>query len=221
MILTLGSQLWFPDPRTAIRSGRNAGLVAVGGDLSPARLLLAYRSGIFPWSIDPISWWSPDPRAVIEFDAFHVPSSLRTVLRKGPFRISMNTAFEQVMRGCAAPRHERDPTWISPEFIRAYTQLHERGHAHSLECWIGSDLVGGIYGVAAGAFFAGESMFHSVSNASKVALCHLVNHLRARGFELIDIQMLTPVTQQLGASLISREAYLERLSRAVQANTCF
>ena len=210
-IKLLTGSLRFPDPRSADREG----LVAGGGDLSVPRLLLAYRTGIFPWTVDPITWWSPDPRAIFEWDRFHVPRRLAQTLRQGVFQVTINRAFRQVMKGCAAPARGRRETWISPEFIEAYTRLHEQGHAHSLECWRGTELVGGIYGVAIGGFFAGESMFHRVTGASKVALCHLAQHLRSRGFVLFDIQMLTPVTRQLGGVEIPREEYLRRLAPAI------
>ena len=196
----LGQQLRFPDPRRADADG----LVAIGGDLSVPRLLLAYRRGIFPWTVDPITWWSPDPRAIFELDRFHIPRSLQRILRKKIFRITTDGAFRRVMEGCAAPAPGRRDTWITSEFIAAYTRLHEQGNAHSLECWQGNELAGGIYGVAIGGFFAGESMFHRASNASKIALYHLVQHLRARAFALFDIQMLTPITKQLGGSTIAR-----------------
>jgi leucyl/phenylalanyl-tRNA---protein transferase len=221
MVCELSDQLWFPDPRLAERSGPDAGLLAVGGDLSVARLLLAYRSGIFPWSFDPLTWWSPDPRAIFELDHIHVARSLGRELRRHSFEITRDRAFPQVMKGCAAPAVGRGPTWISPEFIRAYTRLHQAGHAHSLECWQQGRLVGGIYGVAVGGLFAGESMFHRVSNASKVALCHLVQHLRQAGFVLFDIQMLTPVTQSLGAINIPRDLYLRRLQQAIALPVTF
>src|SRR5215471_9918749 len=144
-------RLQFPDPRRADSDG----LVAIGGDLSVPRLLLAYRSGIFPWTVDPVTWWSPNPRAIIEYDRLHVSRSLERTLRKGGFVISINRAFRQVMKGCAAPARGRRSTWISSEFIEAYTALHRQGHAHSLECWRAGELVGGIYGVAIGGFFAG------------------------------------------------------------------
>ena len=192
------SAVAFPSPRLADAEG----LVAVGGDLSVPRLLLAYRSGIFPWTVEPITWWSPDPRAIFELDGFHVSRSLAKVIRQGVFRITMDRAFRRVMQGCAAPAPGRRSTWITPEFIAAYTQLHEQGHAHSLECWQGRRLAGGVYGVAMGGLFAGESMFHRVSNASKVALFHLIEHLRRQGFVLFDIQMLTPITAQLGGVTI-------------------
>jgi leucyl/phenylalanyl-tRNA--protein transferase len=212
---SLTNRLTFPDPRRADAEG----LVAVGGDLSVERLLAAYQAGIFPWTVDPITWWSPDPRGIFDLDRFHVSRSLGRVLRQGRFQISLDRAFPQVMEGCAAPGPGRRGTWITPEFITAYTQLHQRGHAHSLECWQGDRLAGGVYGVAIGGLFAGESMFHRVSDASKVALFYLIEHLRARGFLLFDIQMVTPITAQLGATSISREDYLTRLAKAVAAKT--
>ena len=217
VIAMLDHRLRFPSPRSA----DDRGLVAVGGDLSVARVLLAYRSGIFPWTVKPITWWSPDPRAIFELDRIHVPHSLAKILRKRVFGITFDRAFEQVMKACAAPARGRRSTWISPEFIAAYTELHRQGHAHSIECWEGERLAGGIYGVAIGGFFAGESMFHRVSNASKVALFHLIEHLRRQGFELFDIQMLTPVTSQLGGITLPREQYLKRLAQAVQKTCSF
>jgi leucyl/phenylalanyl-tRNA--protein transferase len=218
---TLTERLWFPDPRTAATTGPYPGLVAIGGDLSVPRLLLAYRSGIFPWTDDPITWWSPEPRAIFELDQFHVPRSLARVIRKGVFQITRDRAFRKVMEGCAEPAPGRRTTWISSQFLEAYTRLHGEGHAHSIECWQGEELAGGIYGLSIGGLFAGESMFHRVNDASKVALCCLVQHLRDRGFVLIDIQMLTPITRQLGAITISRDEYLKRLSEAVERQCCF
>ncbi len=211
-IAILSQRLWFPDARLADADG----LVAVGADLCEPRLLLAYRSGIFPWTTDPITWWSPEPRAILELDQFHGSHSLTKVVRRGVFQTTIDRAFRQVMEGCAAPAPGRRSTWIAPEFIEAYTHLHQHGHAHSLECWQGERLVGGIYGVAVGSFFAGESMFHRVSNASKVALLHLVEHLRRRNFALFDIQMLTPITARMGGATIPREDYLQRLAEAVK-----
>ncbi len=208
-------ELRFPDPRRSDRDG----MLAIGGDLAVSRLLLAYRSGIFPWTVNPVTWWSPDPRAIFELDRFHVSHSLARVLRRKRFQVTVDRAFRQVMEGCAAPAPGRRDTWITREFIEAYPQLLLKGHSHSFECWDGSELAGGIYGVAIGGFFAGESMFHRVSDASKVALYYLVQHLRTRGFGLFDIQMLTPVTRRLGGIEITREEYLKRLSRAVR-RTC-
>lgn len=213
----LDQRLCLPDPRTADGDG----LVAIGGDLSVSRLQLAYRSGIFPWTVNPISWWSPDPRGIFELEEFHVPRSLAKFIRKQPFEITRNRAFRQVMQACAAPAAGRGQTWVTPEFIEAYTHLHDQGHAHSVECWRAGELIGGIYGVSFGGLFAGESMFHRVTNGSKVALGHLVEHLRARGFTLFDIQMITPATRQLGAVEIPRAEYLKRLKTAVQMDCAF
>ncbi len=211
-LVILDQRLRFPDPRRADAEG----LVAVGGDLSVPRLLLAYSSGIFPWTADPITWWSPDPRGIFELERFHIPRSLAKLVRRHPFELTIDRAFGRVIAACAARAPGRRTTWISAEFIEAYTTLHEQGHAHSVECWSGARLVGGIYGVAVGGLFAGESMFHRANNASKVALVHLVEHLRRQQFELFDIQMVTPATRQLGALSISREDYLRRLAGAVK-----
>ncbi|HWH69959.1 MAG TPA: leucyl/phenylalanyl-tRNA--protein transferase [Candidatus Sulfotelmatobacter sp.] len=216
-VALLTQRLRFPDPRW----GDAEGLVALGGDLSVERLLLAYRSGIFPWTVDPLTWWSPDPRGIFELDGFHASRSLLRVLRKETFTVTRDRAFRQVIEACAAPAPGRRSTWISPEFIEAYTQLHAAGHAHSLECWQGETLAGGIYGVAIGGFFAGESMFHRVSNASKLALFHLIEHLRRQGFLLFDLQMLTPITEQLGGITIPRAEYLQRLAQAIEKPCTF
>lgn len=217
-IALLDERLRFPDPRQADEDG----FVAVGGDLAVDRLLLAYRSGIFPWTVAPVTWWSPDPRGIFELNRFHVSRSLARTIRQSVFRVTFDEAFRAVMEGCAAPAPGRRSTWITREFIDSYTELHRQGHAHSVECWAaGGQLVGGVYGVALGGFFAGESMFHRASNASKVALFHLVQHLRQGGFELFDIQMLTPITEQLGGITISRAEYLKRLARAVEKRVAF
>lgn len=216
-VAIITNRLRFPDPSKADAEG----LVAVGGDLSPDRLLLAYSSGLFPWTANPVTWWSPDPRAIFEPDAFHVSRSLGKLLRKNRFQITVDHAFAEVMDGCAEPAPGRRDTWITPEFKEAYCRLHQLHHAHSLECWMDGQLVGGIYGVHIGAFFAGESMFHRVSNASKVALFHLVRFLQKRGFLLFDVQMLTPATQSLGATTIPRNEYLRRLHAAIKGNCPF
>ena len=216
-VVRLDHRLRFPDPQGTDPEG----LVAVGGDLSLPRLQLAYRSGIFPWTASPVTWWSPDPRGIFELDRFHVSRSLARVLRRERFRITVNRAFREVMKACAAPGPGRWDTWITGEFLAAYMQLHTAGSAHSLECWERDTLVGGIYGVAMGGLFAGESMFHRVSDASKVALFHLVQRLRRQQFEMFDIQMLTPVTRQLGALNISRKDYLARIATAVEKRCRF
>jgi len=207
----------FPNPAQADAEG----LVAIGGDLDAERLLAAYRTGIFPWTVDPITWWSPDPRAIFELDKFHVSQSLARVIRKGGFELTIDQSFRDVMEGCALSTPERGDSWITKKFIDAYTRLHQQGHAHSVECRLKGELVGGIYGVAVGGLFAGESMFHRVPNASKVALHHLVGHLRQRGFGLFDIQMVTPATQPLGAVKIPRREYLRRLAAAVAMRCSF
>lgn len=211
---SLDDRLWFPDPRASLRDGHLDGLGAVGGDLRPERLVLAYRSGFFPWTVRPITWWSPDPRAVFELGQLHRSRSLQRTLRRQPFRITRNHAFRPVIEACATT--PRPGGWIVPEFVEAYTLLHRRGHAHSVECWQGNQLVGGIYGVAVGGLFAGESMFHRASDASKAAVVALHDHLVEQGFALFDIQMITPATAALGAREISRDEYLRRLARAVE-----
>jgi len=216
-VATLDHRLLFPDARRA----RPDGLVAVGGDLSPARLLLAYRSGLFPWTEAPVTWWSPNPRGIFELGGFHVSRSLARVLRQHRFEITVDRAFPAVMAGCAAPGPERHGTWITPGFVAAYTELHRLGHAHSVECWSEGRLAGGVYGVAVGGLFAGESMFHRVPDASKVALFHLIERLRAGGFRLFDIQMVTPITRQLGAVELDRNTYLARLAAAVVVAAVF
>lgn len=201
-----------PDPSQA----REDGLVAVGGDLSVERLLEAYQSGLFPWSTNPITWWSPDPRGVLPVGAVHVSRSLARTLRQAPYTVTFDQNFSAVIRACAeVPRSGASSTWISPQLLEAYEQLAQAGHAHSVECWQEGRLVGGVYGVSVGGFFAGESMFHRADNASKVALVHLDRHLASRGFTLLDCQMVTSVTRSLGAMEIPRTDYLDRLARAV------
>lgn len=211
----LDDSLAFPDPRNAVELDGFDGLVAIGGDLSVPRLLSAYRAGIFPWTSPLITWWSPNPRAIIELDGFHIPRSVRRLLRRKPFEVTIDRAFKSVIEGCAEPAPGRRKTWITSQFIKAYTKLHEAGHAHSVECWLEGVLVGGIYGVSVGGLFAGESMFHRITGASKVALVHLVEHLRERGFMLFDIQMVTRTTALFGAINVSRDEYLDRLAKVV------
>jgi leucyl/phenylalanyl-tRNA---protein transferase len=196
------------------------GFVAVGGDLQPKTLLRAYRSGVFPWfdEGDPILWWSPDPRAIFELDRFHVSRRLARTVRSDRFRMTLDHDFAGVIRGCA--QRERG-TWITPLMIDAYERLHQLGHAHSVEIWAGEQLAGGVYGVAIGGFFAGESMFTRVRDASKVGLVHLVEHLLARGYTLFDIQMVTPHTASLGALEIPRREYLARLKMALTRDVSF
>jgi leucyl/phenylalanyl-tRNA--protein transferase len=204
--------LAFPNLQTANREG----LLALGGDLSVPRLLLAYRSGIFPWTDEPLTWWSPDPRAIFELERFRPPKRLASKLRHHPFKLTFDQAFSEVIHHCAQPAPGRESTWISPRFIEAYVELHRKGHAHSIEVWQDRHLVGGVYGVAIAGFFAGESMFHRVTDASKIALCHLIDHLRSRQFALFDTQVLSPLTARLGAIEIRRRDYLERLASALR-----
>jgi leucyl/phenylalanyl-tRNA--protein transferase len=203
-----------------IQTADELGLVAVGGDLEPARLLAAYREGVFPWyeAGGPILWWSPDPRGIIPLDGFHVPRRLARTIRSGRFEVTYNRDFKAVMEGCA---ERLEGTWITGEMIRAYQRLHRLGHAHSVEVWAEGKLVGGLYGVAVGRLFAGESMFWRKTDASKVALAWLVGHVRERGFELFDVQMVTEHTARLGAIEISREEYLRRLRFALDGEAGF
>ena len=217
MPILLNKNAPFPDPNLAGPDG----LVAVGGDLGVERLLAAYRMGIFPWTVHPITWWSPDPRAILELDRIHVSKSLAQVIRRSQFEVTTDQSFRAVMEGCAAPAPGREGVWITEEFVEAYTRLHGQGHAHSVECRRHGKLAGGIYGVSVGGLFAGESMFHRVNNASKVALFHLVEQLRRRGFALFDIQMVTPATRSLGAIEIPRCEYLRRLAAAVKMKCSF
>jgi len=193
------------------------GLVAVGGDLDPDRLVRAYRSGVFPWSSSPaVTWWSPDPRAVFDLATYRPHRSVGKTIRRNAWRFTTDQAFEDVMRACAAPTPDRPSTWISEEFVTAYTTLHRRGLAHSVEVWEGDALVGGLYGVTLGGFFGGESMFRRRTDASKAAVGHLVAHLRAQGFVLLDAQVPTPHLVTLGAIEIPRATYLARLREALK-----
>jgi len=190
------------------------GLLAVGGDLSLERLINAYRVGIFPWFNDdqPILWWSPNPRLVLFPEQLHVSRSLRKKLRKGIFTATLDRAFDQVIRACAAPRRDEAGTWIISPMMEAYERLHRHHLAHSVEIWQDGELVGGLYGVALGRMFFGESMFSRVSDASKAALVHLVNCLGAWGYRVIDCQMRTEHLQSLGAEEISREDFCRLLA---------
>ena len=208
----------FLDPEHADAEG----LVGVGGDLSPTRLLEAYRHGIFPFYDDtmPILWWSPDPRAVIELDGLNVSRRLARTVRSNRFRVTVNCAFNDVVDGCAR-RCGPDGVWITHEMAEAYERLHQLGHAHSVEVWHGDQLAGGLYGVAVGGFFAGESMFTRVRDASKVALVHVVERLRRQGFQLFDVQFLNDHTARFGATEIARAEYLRRLRWALRCEVGF
>jgi leucyl/phenylalanyl-tRNA---protein transferase len=205
----------FPPAETADSDG----FLAMGGDLKPGTLLLAYGNGIFPWTTNPITWWSPDPRAIIP--EVHVSRSFARFMRKPGLSVTFDRAFRRVMEECARPRPGRKETWISPQFITAYTRLHDLGHAHSAEVWRDSVLVGGLYGVSIGSFFAGESMFSAEENGSKVALAAMDGKLRACGFQLFDVQMMTPHLESMGAATIPRAEYLRRLRGAVATAALF
>ena len=197
------------------------GLLAAGGDLSPERLLQAYRLGIFPWYNpgQPVLWWSPDPRMVLLPAELHISRSLARRLRKTDHEIRYDSAFRQVMLHCAStPRPGQDGTWITPEMVEAYCRLHAMGYAHSVETWVDGALVGGIYGVAIGRMFYGESMFHHVTDASKLAFVHLVRRLVDAGFGMLDCQMRTAHLASLGAREISRDEFAQRLSELVHSN---
>lgn len=201
----------FPPVDSATREPN--GLLAAGADLSPGRLLDAYARGVFPWfgPDEPILWWSPDPRMVLFPQDFKVSRSLRRRLARPDYEIRVDTAFDAVMTACGAPRRGQNGTWIGAEMRRAYGRLHRLGHAHSVETWMAGQLVGGLYGVALGRVFYGESMFARVDDASKLALAHLVTQLRRWGFGLIDCQMETAHLASLGARPIARADFLRHL----------
>ncbi|MCU0868610.1 MAG: leucyl/phenylalanyl-tRNA--protein transferase [Burkholderiales bacterium] len=218
MIPWLGRRTPFPPVDTALDDP--PGLLAAGGDLSPARLLDAYAHGIFPWFNDgePILWWSPDPRMVLDPTRLRVTRSLDKVLRNRPYEIHADRAFRDVMLACAAPRDGADGTWISAPMVDAYCALHAQGVAHSVEVWIDGALAGGLYGVSLGHMFFGESMFSRARDASKIALVHLARHLAAQGDALIDCQMHTPHLASLGATRMPRARFVERVSELIHSN---
>lgn len=202
----------FPDPR---RAGPE-GLVAFGGNLRAETLIEAYRHGIFPWPIEnyPLPWFCPAARAILEFKDLHVPRRLLREMKRGDLKLTIDQAFPAVIKGCAAaPRPREDGTWITDQIIDAYCELHRRGNAHSVEAWADDgQLVGGLYGVEVDGAFGGESMFYVRPNASKLALLYLIRHLSARGLDWIDVQVLTPHIERLGAKLISRDVFLDKLA---------
>ena len=213
-VFQLSSEIAFPSPELA----RKDGLLAFGGDLSEERLITAYSMGIFPWYNEdsPILWWSPDPRLILIPEELKVSRSLRKVINKGIFKVTMDTAFEQVIRNCAgAPREGQGGTWIMEDMIEAYIRLHKSGYAHSVESWCEGELVGGLYGIILGKVFFGESMFSKESNASKVAFVTIVERLKEQGFSLIDCQVRTEHLISLGAREISRQSFLEMLRDAL------
>ncbi len=217
-VFLLSDDITFPSPVFS----RPDGLLAVGGDLAVERLLVAYRLGIFPWFVEdePILWWSPDPRLVLYPDEFRLSRSLKKIIRQNRFQVTFDAAFERVITACAQIRTKnREGTWIGPEMIRAYGRLHELGLAHSVEVWQGELLAGGLYGVALGKCFFGESMFTRVSNASKVGLAALVERLQKWSFHLIDCQVTTDHLLRCGAREIPRGTFLAQLEKALLADT--
>lgn len=193
-------------------------IVALGGDFHPDTVLSAYRRGIFPWPMEGVAllpWFCPKARAVVDFAELHIPRSLARARRKLPFRFSIDAAFDRVIHACATVPRDDDGTWITPQVIEAYTTLHRMGHAHSVEAWDeAGDLVGGVYGVDGDGYFSAESMFHTQSYASKLALLYLMDHLRLRGLEWLDIQVVTPHMLALGAKEIPRREFLRRIDRS-------
>ena len=217
-MIPLLHNLSFPEVTQALRSPN--GLLAAGGDLTTSRLLEAYRHGIFPWYSEgePILWWSPDPRMVLFPNEFKVSNSLRKTLRNGRHEVRFDSAFEQVMSACAAPREGANGTWIHEEMIAAYCELHRLGYAHSVETWMDGELVGGLYGMALGRMFYGESMFSRRSDASKIALAHLAAQLKKWNFGMIDCQMNTPHLASLGAREIPRKEFIARLQDLINCS---
>lgn len=209
---------WLPAehrfPPLSMALAEPGGLLAAGGDLSPQRLIAAYRQGIFPWYSpgDPILWWSPDPRMVLYPDGMRISRSLAKTLRNAPYAVRMDTAFAELVQACAnTPRAGQPGTWINPEMLVAYCELHRLGYAHSIETWIDGRLVGGLYGIALGRAFYGESMFSLLPNASKIALAHLCAYLKRREFGIIDCQMETSHLTSLGACPIPRDKFIAAL----------
>ena len=205
----------FPDPRSASVDG----IVTFGGSLSTPNLVRAYRRGIFPWPIDEhlLPWCCPEERAILEFKDLYIPRRLARLKRQMPFSFTIDQAFAEVIVACAKVKRKGESgTWITTQMMRAYCELHKQGYAHSVEAWEGDTLVGGLYGVDAGGAFSGESMFCYRSNASKLALLYLIEHLRKRGLDWIDIQMITPHMKALGAKSIDRSEFLQKLSLALK-----
>ncbi len=212
--ILMGEDIFFPP----VDAAKPSGLVAIGGDLSPKRLIAAYGSGLFPWYSEgePILWWSPDPRFVLLPQELHISRSLRKFLKKETYSCTLNKAFADVISSCATmPRHGQNGTWIVPEMQQAYTTLHSMGLAHSIEVWENGNLVGGLYGVALGRAFFGESMFHTRPQASKVAFVALVTMLQEQGFLVLDCQQETPHVKAFGARMIPRTEFLHILQQAL------
>ncbi len=201
----------FPEANSALRDPD--GLLAIGGDLSHHRLLDAYRRGIFPWYSQgqPILWWSPDPRCVLDPNELIISRNLKKTLKKNIFNVTFNQAFDHVIKGCAQPRKGSADTWITTDIIQSYTSLHQEGHAISVECWLNSELVGGLYGIVIDRIYFGESMFSRATDASKIALVHLVQELKARNFRLIDCQIFSKHLKSLGAKPVPRNFFISAL----------
>jgi leucyl/phenylalanyl-tRNA--protein transferase len=217
-VFELTDEIIFPPPELA----EDDGLLAIGGDLSEQRILLAYSMGIFPWYSreDPLLWWSPDPRLVLFPKELKLSRSLRQTIRKETFKVTLDTAFEKVIRSCAeVHNNENGGTWITEEMIVSYTALHRSGYAHSVECWLGDELAGGLYGISLGSAFFGESMFAKHSNASKVAFAALVKQLIKWDFDLIDCQVTTPHLMSLGAREIRRSEFMDLLKNSLTKPT--
>jgi leucyl/phenylalanyl-tRNA---protein transferase len=213
-LFRLSERIEFPPARLA----RSDGLLCIGGDLSLERLLLAYENGIFPWfsENEPLLWWSPDPRLVLFPNAIKISRSLKRKIKKTPFQITVDNAFEQTIVSCAQPRRGRhEGTWLVDEMIEAYIQLHKHGYAHSVETWHGNELVGGLYGLTLGGSFFGESMFSRASDASKIALTALAALLNTNGFDMIDCQVTTRHLLNMGAVEVSRETFLNTLAPSI------
>ena len=217
-VFLLSDKIEFPPPYLASK----AGLLAVGGDLSPDRLLLAYRMGIFPWYSDgePLLWWSPDPRLVLYPEEIRISKTLKKIIKQDKFHLTIDTAFDQVINACAQIRIEKNEgTWIVQEMIDAYCRLHDAGFAHSVEAWYQGELAGGIYGVSLGKCFFGESMFSRISNASNITLVKLVEYLNTLSFDMLDCQITTEHLIRFGAREIQRDVFLKQLEQSLEATT--
>lgn len=210
--------LTFPSPELALTDPN--GLLAIAGDLSTQRLINAYHDGIFPWYSEgePIMWWSPDPRAIISFDHLKINKTLKKIIKRSPYKITLNNAFEEVIALCADAPFRSDSTWIVDEMEAAYIELHKSGYAHSIEVWDDNQLVGGLYGVAINGFFSGESMFYLKSNASKLALVSIVQHLKTIGVNFIDCQLTNPFLASMGCSEISRSNFIHNKAQQLRIN---
>lgn len=212
------NSLAFPPLRNALNEPN--GLLAFGGDLTVKRLYNAYKNGIFPWysDLDPIMWWSPDPRAIINTSSININRTLRKFLKQTTFEVTINKAFNDVIDYCADAPFRNDDTWIVDDMLNAYKALHHQGHAHSIEVWENNELVGGLYGVAINGYFSGESMFYKASNASKVALIYLAKHLQSINVSLIDCQILNPFLEDMGCFEVTRAIFIEEQQKQLLIN---